>query len=271
MNQSSHDWRLNYSLECGSAVRINPEAPPRTMNTDHGIGPNGQVNGTVLVVEDAQSMGLSLQIILSSFRVAVVRATRSEDVVSIIRNANCDAALLNLNEPGIRGTDICCRLRKHLPRLQILMLGDSNDEDQVLEAFEAGADDYIAKPFRHRDLIARLNAAIRRERSYKSYDAVINVGDISLDFSRRLAKKKGRLIHLTPTQFKLLHFLMTNLGKALPHARLLMHVWGPEYGGELEYLRTFVRQLRKKLEDDPAKPRYLLTESHFGYRFNEVA
>ena len=201
-----------------------------TIDTAHGIGLNGPVRGRVLVVEDEQSMGLSLQIILSSVRVAVVKATRSEEAVSILRNGHFDAALLNINEPGMRGTDICRRLRKDSPRLPILMLGDSNDEDQVLKAFEARADDYIAKPFRHLELIARLDAAIRRGRLSSSCVAVLTVGDISLDVSRHLAKKKDHPIRLTPTEFKLLHFLMANLGKAVPHARLLMHVWGPEYG-----------------------------------------
>ena len=245
--------------------------PPGVVNITHGFGANDQIKGTVLVVEDEQSTGLSLQIILSSVRVAVVKAKGSREAVSILRNAHVDAALLNMNEPGTRGTDICRSLRSASPRLPILMLGESNDEDQVLKAFKAKADDYIAKPFRHLELIARLDAAIRRGRANNGYCAVITVGDISLDFSRHLAKKKGYPIHLTPMEFKLLHFLMANRGKAIPHARLLMHVWGPEYGSELEYLRTFVRQLRKKIEDDPAKPKYLLTESHFGYRFNEPA
>jgi two-component system KDP operon response regulator KdpE len=244
---------------------------PRVINIAHGFGASDQIKGTVLVVEDEQSSGLSLQIILSSVRVAVVKAKGSGEAVSILRNAHFDAALLNINEPGTRGTDICRRLRSASPRLPILMLGESNDEDQVLKAFEAKADDYIAKPFRHLELIARLDAAIRRGRVSNGYCAVITVGDISLDASRHLAKKKGFPIHLTPTEFKLLHFLMANQGKAIPHARLLMHVWGPEYGNELEYLRTYVRQLRKKIEDDPAKPKYLLTEAHFGYRLNEPA
>jgi two-component system, OmpR family, KDP operon response regulator KdpE len=247
------------------------EAYPGTMNTAHGIGPNGQIKGTVLVIEDGQSIGLSLQIILSSVRMVVVKVTRSEEAVSMLRNAHFDAALLNINEPGMRVTEICRRLRKESPCLPILMLGGSNDEDQVLKAFEARVDDYIAKPFRHLELIARVDAAIRRGRLCNGYGAMITVGDISLDFSRYMAKKNGHPIHLTPTEFKLLHFLMANQGRALPHARLLMHVWGAEYSRELEYLRTYVRQLRKKIEDDPANPRYLLTESHFGYRLSAPA
>lgn len=244
---------------------------PKVINIVHGFGANDQIKGTVLVVEDEQSTGLSLQTILSSVRVAVVKATNSEEAVSNLRNTHFDAVLLNINEPGTRGTDICRRLRGVSPRLPILMLGGSNDEEQVLRAFEAKADDYIAKPFRHLELVARLDAAIRRGRVSYGFCSVITVGDISVDASRHLAKKKGCPIHLTPTEFKLLHFLMANQGKAIPHARLLMHVWGPEYGNELEYLRTYVRQLRKKMEDDPAKPKYLLTEAHFGYRLNEPA
>jgi DNA-binding response OmpR family regulator len=134
------------------------------MNTAHGIGPNGQVKGKVLVIEAEQSMGLSLQIILSTVRMAVVKVTRSEEAVSMLRDTQFDAALLNINEPGMHGTEICRRLRKDSPRLPIPMLGGSNDEDQVLKAFEARVDDYIAKPFRHLELIARLDAAIRRGR-----------------------------------------------------------------------------------------------------------
>ena len=172
----------------------------------------------------------------------------------------------------MRATEVCRGIRKDLPRLPIVILGVTNDEDQGLEeAFEAGADDYITKPFRHRELVARLHAAIRRGRVCNGYSTVITVGNLSVDFSRRLAKKNGCPVHLTPKQFKLLRVLVANLGKAIPHASLLMSVWGPEYGGELEYLRTFVRQLRKKIEDDPARPKYLLTELHFGYRFSEVA
>ena len=258
-------------MEGGALDRRISGTSPAPIHTAYGTGPNGHVKGTVLVVADEQSIELSLQVILSSFRVAVIKATQSEEVVSLLRNERFDAALLNIKKLGMRGTGICRRLRKNLPRLPILMLGDSNDEDQVLEAFDAGVDDYIAKPFRERDLIARVDAAIRRGRLCNRDGEVITVGDISLDFSRHLVKKKGHPVHLTPTQFKLLHFLMANLGRALPHAALLVHVWGPEFGRELEYLRTFVRQLRKKIEDDPAKPRYLVTETHFGYRFNEAA
>ena len=241
----------------------------RTMETAYGTGTHRQDRGTVLVVEDEKSSGLSLQFILSGFHLAVIQAIRSEEAVSMLRSAHFDAALLNLNKPGMHRTEVCRGIRKYLPHLPILMLAVTHHEDQELEAFEAGADDYIAKPFRHLGLIARLTAAIRRGRLCSGYGTVITVGDVSMDLSRHIAKKHGHPLSLTPTEFKLLYLLMVNSGKTLPHARLLMSVWGPEYRSELEYLRTYIRQLRVKIEDDPANPRYLLTESHFGYRLNE--
>jgi two-component system KDP operon response regulator KdpE len=161
-------------------------------------------------------------------------------------------------------------MRRNSPQLPIVMLTVQGSEDRKVEALDAGADDYITKPFQLRELIARLRAAVRRNSLLGEEEkSIIEVGDVRLDFDRHLVEKKGRMVHLTPKQFELLHFLMVNAGKPVPHAKLLRSVWGPEYGNELEYLRTFVRQVRMKIEDDPANPRYLLTESHIGYRFNE--
>jgi two-component system KDP operon response regulator KdpE len=143
-------------------------------------------------------------------------------------------------------------------------------EDRKVEALDAGADDYITKPFQLRELIARLRAAVRRNNIGEGGDKTIVVGDVWLDPERHLVQKKGRAVHLTPKQFELLHFLMANAGRPVPHTKLLRSVWGPEYGNELEYLRTFIRQIRIKIEDDPADPKYLMTESHIGYRFSET-
>jgi two-component system KDP operon response regulator KdpE len=161
-------------------------------------------------------------------------------------------------------------MRKSAPRLAILMLTVRDSEEDKVAALDAGADDYITKPFNVRELAARIRAAVRRASlSQADPDAVIRIGSIELDPARRLVRKGGERIHVTPKEFDLLHYLMSHAGLPIMHARLLRAVWGPEYGGELEYLRTFVRQLRKKLEDDPAEPAYLLTDSHVGYRFAE--
>jgi two-component system KDP operon response regulator KdpE len=159
-------------------------------------------------------------------------------------------------------------MRKHSAHLGILMLTVRDSEDDKVKALDAGADDYVAKPFHVRELAARIRAAVRRSRSSQANPAApIRVGEIEVDPARRAVRKAGETIHLTPKEFDLLHHLISHAGMPITHARLLQAVWGPEYGGELEYLRTFMRQLRKKIEDNAAEPVYLLTDSHFGYRF----
>jgi two-component system, OmpR family, KDP operon response regulator KdpE len=148
------------------------------------------------------------------------------------------------------------------------MLTVRDAEDDKLEAFDCGADDYITKPFHMRELTARVRAAVRRSHTFDSQVSnVIRIGEIELDTERRQVRKNEGNIHLTPKEFDLLQYLMSNAGKPVTHAQLLRAVWGPQFRGELEYLRTFVYQLRKKLEVDPANPKYLLTDSYFGYRF----
>jgi two-component system KDP operon response regulator KdpE len=161
-------------------------------------------------------------------------------------------------------------MRSLYPRIPILMLTVRDSEDDKVEALDAGADDYITKPFQLRELTARMRAAMRWSRIPDTQEAaVLRIDEIELDPARHTVKKAGRLIHLTPKEFELTHHLMTHAGRPIQHSRLLNTVWGEGYGNELEYLRTFMRQLRKKLEDDPANPKYLLTEAHVGYRFAE--
>jgi two-component system KDP operon response regulator KdpE len=198
-----------------------------------------------------------------------VEAARGEEAVALVRSEPFDAVLLDINMPGIGGIEVCRIMRKVSPRLPIVMLTVQGSEDRKVEALNAGADDYITKPFQLRELTARLRAAVRRNRLTDDQDAAILIGDILLDPGRHLVEKKGRGVHLTPKQFELLNYLMAHAGRPIPHAKLLRSVWGPEYGNELEYLRTYIRQIRMKIEDDPADPRYLLTDSHIGYRFSE--
>jgi two-component system KDP operon response regulator KdpE len=173
--------------------------------------------------------------------------------------------------PGIGGVETCRRIRQIAPRLPILVISVNDSEDCKIEALDGGADDYITKPFSVKELMARLRAAIRRSQlPEESPDAVIAIGAIELHPARRLVLKSGRPVHLTPKQFDLLRFLMCHSGRPVPHQRLLRFVWGNEYQGELEYLRTFMSQIRKKIEDDPANPKYLLTDAYVGYRFCEA-
>ena len=224
---------------------------------------------TVLIVDDEPSIRISLRTILSGLGFAVVEAARGEEAVSLVRTAHFDIVLLDINMPGLGGIEVCRAMRKNAPLLPIVMLTVQGSEDRKVEALDAGADDYITKPFQLRELIARIRAAVRRNRLADEENLQILIGDVRLDVERHLVQKNGKTVHLTPKQFELLHYLMANAGKPVPHAKLLRNVWGPEYGNELEYLRTFVRQVRMKIEDDPANPTYLLTESHIGYRFSE--
>jgi two-component system, OmpR family, KDP operon response regulator KdpE len=226
-------------------------------------------SGNVLIVDDERSIRLSLRTILGNFGFDIVEAARGEEALALVRTESFDAVLLDINMPGIGGIDVCRLMRKASPRLPIVMLTVQGSEDRKVEALNAGADDYITKPFQLRELTARLRAAVRRNRVADDQDAAILVGEILLDPGRHLVEKQGRAVHLTPKQFELLHYLMAHAGRPIPHAKLLRSVWGPEYGNELEYLRTYIRQIRMKLEDDPADPKYLLTDSHIGYRFSE--
>jgi two-component system KDP operon response regulator KdpE len=226
--------------------------------------------GKVLVVDDESSIRRALHNTLGGMGFDVDDASTGEAALQVVQEAPYDVVLMDINMPGMGGIRACREIRKSLPRLGILMLTVRDREEDKIAALDAGADDYITKPFNMHELAARIRAAVRRFRaSQVDPDSVIRIGSIELDPARRLVRKAGELVHLTPKEFDLLRYLMANAGLPILHARLLHAVWGPEYGGELEYLRTFIRQLRKKLEDDPASPVYVLTDSHVGYRFAE--
>jgi two-component system KDP operon response regulator KdpE len=225
----------------------------------------------VLIVDDEPAIRRGLRGTLNGLGFESAEAARGEEALSLARTCRFDAILLDLRMPGIGGVETCRRIRQILPRLPILVISVGDSEDGKVEALDAGADDYITKPFSVKELMARLRSAIRRAQlPDESQDAVIAIGDIELHQSRRLVLKSGRPVHLTPKQFDLLRFLMCHSGRPVPHERLLRFVWGNEYQGELEYLRTFMSQIRKKIEDDPANPKYLLTDAYVGYRFCEA-
>jgi two-component system, OmpR family, KDP operon response regulator KdpE len=227
--------------------------------------------GKVLIVDDELSIRRALRNTLQTMGFVVNDASTGEAALQLVHESQYDVVLLDINMPGIGGIQACREMRKSLLRLGILMLTVRDSEDDKVTALDAGADDYITKPFNVRELAARVRAAARRSAAAQfDSESVIQVGDIELDPARRLVRKASEPVHLTPKEFDLLHFLMAHAGRPMTHVRLLHAVWGPEYGGELEYLRTFVRQLRKKIEDDPAEPAYLLTDSHVGYRFAEA-
>jgi two-component system, OmpR family, KDP operon response regulator KdpE len=232
---------------------------------------NPQAGGNILVTDDDPNVRRVLKVTLDALGFDVAESSNGEQALQEVQTGRFDAVLLDVNMPGIGGVAACREIRKKAPRLQILMLTVRNREADKIEALDAGADDYITKPFSIGELVARLRSAVRRSATTLLDSAApILIGDIELDPSTRIVRKGGSVLRLTPKEFDLLHYLMVHPGQPVAHAKLLRAVWGPEYGQELEYLRTFTSQLRKKLEDDPSSPQYLLTEPHFGYRFRAL-
>ena len=226
--------------------------------------------GSVLLIEDDFGIRRSLQATLTALGFSIAEASTGEEGILLMQMKASDVILLDINMPGIGGMETCRRLRRSFPLVPIFMLTVREGEDDKVEALESGADDYITKPFQIRELVARLRAAIRRLRSPAlPTDATLRIGAIQLDPVRHVVEKSGRPVSLTPKEFDTLRYLMTHAGGPVTHLRLLMAVWGPEYGNEREYLRVIVRQLRVKLEDNPSRPEYLLTEPYIGYRFAE--
>jgi len=229
-------------------------------------------HGNVLITDDDPDLRRVLRRTLDALGFEVAESANGEQALKQAETQQFQAILLDVNMPGSGGIATCREMRRRDPKLQILMLTVRDGEADKIEALDAGADDYITKPFSIPELAARLRSSVRRS-ALKEPDlnAPIAIGDIELDPVRRSVRKGASPLRLTPKEFDLLHYLMTRPGLPLAHAKLLQAVWGIEYGQELEYLRTFVHQLRKKLEDDPSSPEYLLTEPYFGYRFREPA
>jgi len=224
--------------------------------------------GRILVTDDDSSLRRALNNTLHSLGFDVREAEDGEHALKEIRRDPYDVVLLDVNMPGMGGVATCREMRKLFPVLQILMLSVRDREEEKVRALEAGADDYVTKPFSVPELVARLKAAVRRTTGAVPEAAnTIVIGEIELDPLRRTVLKRHEPLHLTPKEFDLLHYLMAHAGVPITHQKLLSTVWGAEYGQETEYLRTFIYQLRKKLEDDPATPQYLFTEAWRGYRF----
>lgn len=224
----------------------------------------------VLVVEDDAGIRQSLFETLGALGFAVGEAHNGEEAVVQLRMVSYDAVLLDINMPGMGGKETCRRICKAFPSLPIIMLTVRDDEEDIVDALDAGAFDYVTKPFQIRELTARLRAVIRRRQAPdRGRDVITVVGDISLDSSRHILEKRGEQLHLAPKEFETLRCLMEHAGRPVRHENLLRLIWGPEYGNEREYLRVVINQLRKKIEDDPANPVYIVTESHIGYRFRK--
>jgi two-component system KDP operon response regulator KdpE len=225
----------------------------------------------ILIVDDEPAIRRALRPPMVELGFQVSEASRGEEALQLLRTGTYDVVLLDVNMPGIGGVETLRRVRQFAPRLPILMLTVRDQEEDKVEALESGADDYVTKPFSTRELIARIRSAVRRVRApARAEDAPMEIGEIRLDPSRRSVTKSGQVVHLTRKEFDILYCLMTRAGRVVTYAKLLTAVWGADCREEVEYLRTFVRQLRKKIEDDPSNPVYLLTDVYVGYRFADA-
>jgi two-component system, OmpR family, KDP operon response regulator KdpE len=224
----------------------------------------------VLIVDNDGAMRSALRASLAAQGYLVTEARSGEQALAQLGQQPVDVVLLDVEMPGIGGLEACRRIRSTLPQAGIIMVTVCDEEDDKITALEAGADDYITKPFSHRELLARLRAVSRRlgfEQPAKA--AGFKVGDLELDLNRRILRRCGEEVHLSPTEFSLLAYLMQHANIPIEHGKLLRAIWGPEYGSELEYLRTYIKRLRRKIEHDAIKPEYLLTVPWLGYRFRD--
>ena len=223
--------------------------------------------GRILVVDDEPQIRRVMRTSLVTRGFEAAEARSGEEALEKTRAGRYDLVLLDISMPGMGGLEACRAIRS-ASDVAIIMLTVRNTEEDKVEALDAGADDYVTKPFSTPELLARIRAALRRAPVAPDAELQrIRLQEAEIDFSSRRVSAGGRQARLTPKEFDLLRYLVMHPNKVIPHRELLQAVWGPDYGEELEYLRVFVNQVRKKIEPDPSKPRYLLTEPWVGYRF----
>src|SRR5258708_72853 len=222
-------------------------------------------DASILVVDDEPQIRRVLRSTLSSHGYLIIEAKTGEEAVDAVRKDKPDLVLLDVNMPGIGGIAACREIRES-SEAPIIMLTVRDAERDKVSALDAGADDYVVKPFGIEELLARIRAALRRYVPGEAMPPFVSK-DLNIDFEAREIVVRGQAVHLTPKEFEVLKYLVANQGKPLPHRRLLQAVWGPDYGDETENLRVVVNQLRKKIETNPAHPKYILTEPWIGYRF----
>jgi two-component system KDP operon response regulator KdpE len=225
-------------------------------------------NARILVVDDEPQIRRVMRTTLVARGYMVSTARNGEEALDKVREERFDLILLDINMPGIGGME-ACRIIRSRSDIPIVILSIRNAEKEKVEALDAGADDYVTKPFSMPELLARIRAALRRAPLMSAGTPdLLNLGPTEINFVARRVTVDGKEVRLTPKEFDLLRYFASNPDVAIPHTKLLQAVWGPDYGEEVEYLRVFINQLRKKIEPDPAHPVYLLTEPWVGYRLS---
>ncbi|HYL52542.1 MAG TPA: response regulator [Acidimicrobiia bacterium] len=221
---------------------------------------------TILLVEDDPALRRALRTMMRSRDLEVVEADTGEQAVVLASGGAADLVLLDLGLPDIDGLEVLRRIRT-FSAVPVVVLTAHHQQAEKIRALDSGADDYVTKPFDVEELLARVRAALRRAPHATQPLTVVHVDDLEVDLPRRRVTRAGEQVHLTRTELSLLELFVRNPGKLLTQELLLRSVWGPQYGTESNYLRVYVGQLRKKLGDDAANPRLILTEPGIGYRW----
>jgi two-component system KDP operon response regulator KdpE len=222
-------------------------------------------NAVILIIDDEAQIRKLLTITLISYDYKVVEAVNAKEALALVANHPPDLVLLDIGLPDMSGHQVLRHLREWYTK-PIIVLSVQSGEEDIVQALDHGANDYLIKPFRTGELMARIRSALRQISSDNT-GAIMDAGDFSVDFAARQVKKGNIPVKLTATEYSLLALMVRNEGKVLTHQYLLNEVWGPSYRSESQYLRVFVAQLRKKLETDPNRPKHIVTESGVGYRF----
>jgi two-component system KDP operon response regulator KdpE len=224
-------------------------------------------SGRVLIVDDEPQIRRVMRTALAANQYEPYEARTGEEALEVLREFNPDVVLLDMNMPGMGGM-AACRAIRAASDVAIIVLSVRDSERDKITALDAGADDYITKPFSVNELMARIRANVRRLPGPNDAPEAAFISDeLTVDPATRQVIARGKPVRLTPKEFDLLLYLSSHANKPIAHRKLLQTLWGPEYGDEVEYLRVFVSQLRKKIEADPAHPRYIVTEPWVGYRF----
>ena len=223
--------------------------------------------GRILVIDDEPQIRRIMRTTLITAGYEVDDAKTAEEGLLKVREFRPDLVLLDINLPGMGGLAACRELRAD-PNVAIIMLTVHNTEAAKVEALDAGADDFVTKPFSTPELLARIRAALRRIPIAQSAPGRLRIGQTTIDFAARTVTRGTSSAHLTPKELDLLRYLTQHANEAVPHRELLQAVWGPDYGDQVDYLRAFIKSLRKKVEPDPEHPQYIMTEPWIGYRFN---
>lgn len=223
--------------------------------------------GRILIVDDDPQIRRVLKMTLSGEGYEVGEARSGEEAQIELRRNQYDLMLLDMNMPGEGGLETCKAVRA-FSELSIIVLTVRNSEHDKVAILDAGADDFVTKPFNSPELLARIRAVLRRAPAPpEGGPQQLKLGEVEIDFQARKVTVGGEQQHLTPKEFELLRYLVMNPNRAIPHRELLQAVWGPDYGDQVEYLRVFIKQIRRKIEARPDKPVYMLTEPWVGYRF----